>query len=244
MMTTPADNEDEYKSKVAGSLCGMLVGDAVAMPVHWYYSPTKMRADYGEEIAGMMAPLPNHPESMVQGMSYKGTLDIMHDKAQYYEGNDLALAAAARAEEAAAMKQKVEEMTAEEIAANRDDHGNYVGRKAEERVHYHASLLKGQNTANMCIARLAMRYLGEVNSEGDKYNPDEFLERLKTYMLTKPDPANDPDQILSHNDTYMDVYLRGFFTKASDPIRPLRECAMTQRDTWSIGSLDGVAMTM
>lgn len=43
------------KSKVAGSLYGMLTGDALAMPVHWYYSPIKLRAAYGE-LDGMVAP--------------------------------------------------------------------------------------------------------------------------------------------------------------------------------------------
>ena len=47
----------------------------------------------------MVAPKPTHAESMVQGMSYEGTIDIMHDKAQYYEGNTLATRAAAQAQQ-------------------------------------------------------------------------------------------------------------------------------------------------
>ena len=228
-----ASSSKYYKDHVRASLYGMLVGDALAMPGHWFYSPTKLRKDYGE-IDGMVSPKQYHAESMVQGMTYKGTLDIMHDKAQYYEGNTLA--------DEIRKQKKAKKLTDEEIEANRDDHGNYVGHKESERVHYHGTLQRGQNTVNMCIGRLLIRYLGEVNKSGDHYNPDEFLERLKHYMLQRPDP-NDKDQLINHNDTYLDVYLRGFFTKASDG-RPLRECAMSQRDTWSIGSLDGVAMTM
>jgi len=213
--------------KLKGSLYGVLVGDALAVPGHWYYSPQKLRTDYGE-ITGMVQALPTHAESMVQGMSYSGSIDIMHDKAHFYEGNTLAKRA-----------QEVQSKAEEE--ALRDDHGNFVGKKASERVHYHQSLLKGQNTANACIARLAMRYLGQANAGGnDKYDPDEFLDRLHTYMVTPPDPE-DKAQVVNHNDTYLDMYLRGFFTSASHG-KPLRDCARNQRDSWSIGSIDGVAM--
>ena len=216
------------KRRVAGSLYGMLVGDALAVPGHWFYSPTKLRADYGE-ITGMVAPKPVHAESMVQGMSYEGTIDIMHDKAHFYEGNVLA-------QKAAQMR-----LQQQDIESLRDDHGNFVGAKADERVHYHASLLKGQNTVNSCLARLLMRYLAEKNlHQPDTYDPDEYLERLEIYMTTKPN-ADDTSQVHFHNDIYMDFYLRQFFTKRSNGYA-LRDCALSQRDTWNIGSLDGVVM--
>jgi ADP-ribosylglycohydrolase len=195
--------------------------------VHWFYSPAKLRQDYGE-LEGMVAPKPTHAESMVQGMSYSGTIDIMHDKARFYTGNKAA--------------EDAKKFSTEDIEHRRDDHGNYVGALADERVHYHASLKRGQNTANVCIARLAMRYIAETNSKGDYYDPDEFLKLLYTYMVTPPEPS-DISQIHAHHDTYMDVYLRGFFTTASKGV-PLKYCALSQRDSWSIGSLDGVVMTI
>jgi hypothetical protein len=85
----PANQFLPHADKLKGSLYGMLVGDALAVPGHWFYSPQKLRDDYGE-IQGMVAPKPNHAESMVQGMSYHGSIDIMHDKARFYEGNALA----------------------------------------------------------------------------------------------------------------------------------------------------------
>lgn len=91
----------------------------------------------------MVAPKPFHAESMVQGMSYQGSIDIMHDKMRFYEGNRTSTL-----------------LSNEEIEARRDGHGNFVGHTADERVHYHQSLTRGQNTANVCIARLLMRYLG------------------------------------------------------------------------------------
>lgn len=230
-MSTAAGTTNKFfphTEKIRGSLFGMLVGDALAVPGHWFYSPKNLRKDYGE-ITGMTTAKPTHAESMVQGMSYNGLIDIMHDKAHLYEGNTLAK----RAQE---VKSKQEEED-----SLRDDHGNFVGKQAKERVHYHQSLLKGQNTTNACIARLCMRYLGEVNTGGaDKYHPDIFLEKLNEYMVTKPDPK-DTAQLINHNDVYLDVYLRGFFTNLSDG-KSLRDCAMNQRDSWSIGSIDGVAM--
>ena len=210
----------------------MLVGDALAVPGHWFYSPTKLRKDYGE-IDGMVAPKATHAESMIQGMSYNGSIDILHDKAIYYEGSTAV----------AASTQK--QLSKEDIQKRRDDHGNYVGVTEDERVHYHQSFRhqKGMNTTNACIARLLMRYLAKTNSgQQDLYDPDQFLEEFQTYMTTAPDPK-DTSQIKSHNDTYLDVYARYFFTQASQGTR-LRNCAMSQRDQWSIGSLDGVVMSI
>jgi ADP-ribosylglycohydrolase len=215
--------------RIKGSLLGWVVGDALAVPVHWYYSPARMRADYGD-IDSMITPLPTHPESMVQGMSYTGTIDIMHDKAKYYQGNAIS--------DAILSKEKEESL--------RDDHGNFVGVAQEERVHYHKSLSKGQSTANLCLGRLAVRYLANVNEGGaDGYDPDGFLSELFNYMTTPPPSTPDPAQLIAHNDTYLDVYLRGMFAKASQKDdHSLHDCALSQRETWSIGSLDGVVMTL
>lgn len=159
----------------------------------------------------MVAPKWTHAESMVQGMTYEGSINILHDKARFYQG------------QASSM-----------LAPTSDS--------VDDRVHYHQSLKRGQNTANACIARLAMRHLAEKNLGGeDYYDPDEFLERFRDYMVSPPDP-DDVDQVVNHNDTYLDVYCREFFTKASVAGRPLRECALSQRDSWSVGSLDGVVM--
>jgi ADP-ribosyl-[dinitrogen reductase] hydrolase len=50
------------KDRITTCLYGMLVGDALAVPGHWFYSPTKLRQDYGE-ISSMMAPKATHAES-------------------------------------------------------------------------------------------------------------------------------------------------------------------------------------
>ena len=55
---------DAFKDRIRGTLLGMCVGDALAMPVHWYYHAENLKKDYGT-IDCMMAPKPNHPERYV-----------------------------------------------------------------------------------------------------------------------------------------------------------------------------------
>ena len=37
----------DIKSRLTGALLGLFVGDAVAMPVHWYYDIRLLKRDYG-----------------------------------------------------------------------------------------------------------------------------------------------------------------------------------------------------
>ena len=41
--------------KIRGMLIGMFIGDALAMPVHWYYDTKALQQDYGS-IRDMQAP--------------------------------------------------------------------------------------------------------------------------------------------------------------------------------------------
>ena len=35
------------KSRIKGALYGLYIGDALAMPVHWYYDRDALKRDYG-----------------------------------------------------------------------------------------------------------------------------------------------------------------------------------------------------
>jgi ADP-ribosylglycohydrolase len=57
-------NNLSYSQRVEGMLWGMLVADALAMPVHWYYHPGRIVQDYGQ-ITEMQAPKAQHPDSIM-----------------------------------------------------------------------------------------------------------------------------------------------------------------------------------
>ncbi len=50
--------------RVRGALWGMLVGDALAMPVHWYYRLSDLQRDFGE-VRDFQAPKAHHPSSIM-----------------------------------------------------------------------------------------------------------------------------------------------------------------------------------
>jgi ADP-ribosyl-[dinitrogen reductase] hydrolase len=68
------------------AIWGSLIGDAIAMPVHWYYDRDAMRRDYGV-LSGYCAPKNPHPDSILWRSSYHPTNpngDILHDQAQFW----------------------------------------------------------------------------------------------------------------------------------------------------------------
>lgn len=226
----------DERERMRGALIGMVVGDALAMPVHWLYSTENIAKHYGT-IDKMMAPKPTHPESMLGGVGYTGTIELLHDKRKYY-GNERA----------------AKGMSEAEIKEKTDLHGNFVGHKEHERPHYHASLKKGQSTHNVCVARLLMRYLskkyealsGEKAGYFEVYDPSEFIEAF--YQYTTADASKMPEaerdlQLDASNDTYFDVYVRRYFENVSQGVK-LVNAAYNQRETWSIGSLDGLVMSI
>ncbi len=73
-------------SRRAGALWGMFVGDALAMPVHWYYDRAALEHDYGK-VRDYLAPRNPHPESYRAKASYQpvnSKAEILHDQARYW----------------------------------------------------------------------------------------------------------------------------------------------------------------
>ncbi len=73
-------------TKSRGALYGLCIGDALAMPVHWYYDRKALFRDYGR-VTDFLAPRNPHPDSVLWRSSYtalneKG--EILHDQARYY----------------------------------------------------------------------------------------------------------------------------------------------------------------
>ncbi|MBT8347603.1 MAG: ADP-ribosylglycohydrolase family protein [Desulfofustis sp.] len=79
-------NKISYRDRVAGAIYGLLIADALAMPVHWYYDTDALRRDYGQ-IRNYLPPKNPHPDSILWRSSYVPTStkgDILHDQAQYW----------------------------------------------------------------------------------------------------------------------------------------------------------------
>lgn len=72
--------------KIRGSLLGLFIGDALAMPVHWYYDTRALRRDYGY-ITSFQKPKNPHPNSILWRSSYKPLNEkgeILHEQARYW----------------------------------------------------------------------------------------------------------------------------------------------------------------
>ncbi len=73
-------------SRKHGSLCGLSIGDALAMPVHWYYNRQALLRDYGY-VTDFLKPRNPHTDSILWRSNYsapnpKG--EILHDQAKYW----------------------------------------------------------------------------------------------------------------------------------------------------------------
>jgi ADP-ribosyl-[dinitrogen reductase] hydrolase len=90
-MTMPENNINRKpdirpESRKRGSLYGLFIGDALAMPVHWYYDRAALKRDYGH-VTDYMAPKNPHPGSILSYKSYEPVNEkgeILHDQAKYW----------------------------------------------------------------------------------------------------------------------------------------------------------------
>ncbi len=78
--------KDQIHFKSRGALYGLCIGDALAMPVHWYYNRQALFEDYGR-VTDYLAPRNPHPDSILWRSTYvapnsKG--EILHDQAKYW----------------------------------------------------------------------------------------------------------------------------------------------------------------
>lgn len=74
------------EEKLQGALWGLYIGDALAMPVHWYYNRKALYEDYGW-VTDYLAPKNPHPDSILFRSSYSASNprgEILHDQAPYW----------------------------------------------------------------------------------------------------------------------------------------------------------------
>ena len=82
------------RDKTFGCILALCAGDALSMPVHWYYNPADIKASFGR-ITEYQAPKQQHPSSIMQfastGGHGRGTQDgdiigtvILHGKKKFW----------------------------------------------------------------------------------------------------------------------------------------------------------------
>ena len=77
---------DPFHPKTRDTLFGLWIGDALAMPVHWYYNRQALYRDYGW-VTDYMAPHNPHPDSILWRSGYQAPNargEILHDQAPYW----------------------------------------------------------------------------------------------------------------------------------------------------------------
>ena len=75
-----------YMDRAAGAIYGMFIGDALAMPVHWYYNINALKKDYGQ-VTDFMKPRNPHPDSILWRSAYTPVskrADILHEQSKYW----------------------------------------------------------------------------------------------------------------------------------------------------------------
>jgi ADP-ribosyl-[dinitrogen reductase] hydrolase len=204
----------ETRLRIKNALWGLFIGDALAMPAHWYYRVDNIQKVFDGGIRDYQAPPHPHLESFMVGMGYhpdvesakrlNRAFDILHEHARFYHTNYSTLEIKSTEREKA--------------------HGNPVPGLAD-RYHYHFGLKAGENTLAAHLVRVLMRSVIHLG----RYEPDAFIEDFITHMTT-PGENRDP---------YCEIYIRRWFENYSRGF-PLHGCAELQRNVWSIGSHGGI----
>ena len=206
------------QQRLRNALWGLFIGDALAMPAHWYYNTDNISSVFDGGVRGYVDPPHPHLESFMVGMNYTPDIDtanrlgraydILHEHIRYYRTSysDLDIRSQERESE----------------------HGNPVP-QLEERYHYHHGLKAGENTLGAHLVRVLLR---SVIRSG-RYDPALFLDDF-IQQLTTPGKNRDP---------YCEIYIRRWFENYTRGVPP-HACAELQRNIWSIGSHGGVIRPM
>jgi ADP-ribosylglycohydrolase len=84
--TPPAPITPTLEDRRAGILVGTLIGDAIAMPVHWYYDRTALNRDY-PNLQTYQSPRSFHPDSILWRSSYRALNErgnILHQHSKFW----------------------------------------------------------------------------------------------------------------------------------------------------------------
>ncbi|GFO45496.1 poly(ADP-ribose) glycohydrolase arh3 [Plakobranchus ocellatus] len=162
IMSKPSISDSMKKAK-AEALWGMFVADSLAMPVHWYYNPDDIKAQYGNWLTGYVAPSSKHPSSIlrlsaVDGSGRGSTSSsqavigniILHDKLKFWNGSSTS-------------------------------------------NHYHQGMKAGDSTLNAVMALHVLQTMNRVDHDLVKPEKDVRGAVLEDYIgfMTTPNSHND-----------------------------------------------------
>ena len=204
--------------RVENALWGLFIGDALSMPVHWYYDRKNITREFSRGVNGYEAPRHPHPESFMVGMSYRPDTDrarelgrpydILHEHVRFYDASYSPLEI--------------------DRGEREGQHGNAVP-SIDERYHYHHGLQAGENTLGAHLVRVLLRSLASTG----EYDPQAFVDAFIHHLAT-PGLNRDP---------YTEIYIRSWF-EAYTRGAGIFDCAERQRRVWSIGSHGGMIRPM
>lgn len=84
-MTSENSATNIKKRRLKNALWGLFIGDALAMPAHWYYNTDNVAKDFDGGIRGYAdAPHP-HPESFMVGMGYHPDVTVAQGLERPYD---------------------------------------------------------------------------------------------------------------------------------------------------------------
>ena len=198
--------------RMSAALQGLFTGDALSMPVHWFYRTSDILRFFPPNGISRMEAAPLvHPSSIMSLHSTEAggrrrtkssNAGMAHPKVD----NQYAL--------------KGEVVGDIILKGKRDLWGG-------SSTHYHHGLMAGENTLNAYCARLMIRHLADNNG----YSKKQWLEDYIGFMTA------DPPQ---HPDTYAESYHRGFFANLKNGKAP-DKCGAVTHDSPSMGALVTIA---
>ncbi len=205
------DHTTEKKQRIINALWGLFIGDALAMPAHWYYQPANIPKLFGGSVKTYEAPPHPHVEAFLVGGKYLPDVaqakklgrkyDILFQHARFY---------------------KTSYTDFDKSGFEYDEDGNL---NIKDRYHYHHGLDAGENTLNAQLVRVLMR---QIVAAG-KYQPDKFIADFIEYMTSQG----------LNNDPYTEGYLRAWFENYSTGLPPAF-CASNQRSNPGLNALGGL----
>jgi ADP-ribosylglycohydrolase len=142
--------------RAKAALASLFVGDALAMPVHWYYNPDDIERAFPGGIRTFEAAPEFHPSSI---MSLHSTSQGGRSAREQQRGDNS------------------REIVGTVILKGRRHLWGHANR------HYHDGMQAGETTLNAHCARVLMRSIAANN---DCYNPDHFLEAYIEFMTADP----------------------------------------------------------